>query len=352
MGLGSLGGESPQIFGVSGGSGTEAAPGLLNEARDQLTPSPEGMPALSNQLAQLLAGYGGNLLTQGSFESWSSGTSSDPDGWVSSGAGVSVAQNVTSGQIQDGSASCNLVAALNTITRLSQTISISATKNTRLRSKQVVFSAQVLASSASRVSLEIDDGVQVVTGLQHTGSGVFETLTVTVTLNSAATQIKCSLLISSGASITATIDAAKLEEGSTATSFVQNPNDSFIQPRSLLDTNADTTVSATTVDMGSVSIANVILNGNQSVIATLNLTWQNNGAGNRNSFAIFRGSNQVGIGVNFVNPSASQDYPANIAVIDPKPAAGNYTYKSTWSTGGGTLSSSSKALSIAIIPSA
>ena len=356
MTLGRFGGTAPKILRTPAG-GSVAQGDLLDQARQRLIPSPEGMPALSQQLAQYLAGFGINLLINGGVESFSAGTTSAPDGWTLSGAGATIARNTTSGQIQEGLASCNVTAALNTVTRLSQTISVSATQNTRLRGRDVVLSARVLASTAARVSVELDDGVATaITSLAHTGSGLFETLAVTITLDAAATQVKVSLLISSGASMTATIDAIKLEEGATATAFTPNANDTFVQPRVLSAGNAVTTSSTTLVDIGSgLQVANVILNGNQTVLLIVTLDASNNTANTTHFYQFLRDSTQIGATdmAQFFH-TASDARGATFAFLDVKPAAGNYTYKLQWrlSSGATVGTISNRVLAVAVIPSA
>ena len=298
MTLGRFGGRGPMPRGTSAFTGAAASESevddLLSSSRAQLIPSPEGMPALSPQLAQALATYGVNLLVNGSAESWSAGTSSAPDGWTLTGAGAAVARNTTSGQIQDGQASCNVTAALNTATDLAQSIAISATQNTRLRGREVTFSARVRATVADRVFLRVDDGVLTKDSRFHVGDSAFETLAVTITVDSAATKIEASLEISSGASITATMDAAKLEDGAQATSWAPNARDVFVQPRSVTVLNSSTTTTSTTaVVMASMSIANVIVDGTQSVYVYWHGNLSHSNAGETIAVQLYRNTTEI-----------------------------------------------------------
>jgi hypothetical protein len=353
MALGTFGGSAPLTLPTGGGGGASTDE-LMGQALDRLTPSPQGQPALSQQLAQLLAGYGNNFLVNGSCESWSAGTSSAPDGWTLSGAGATIARNTTSGQVQEGLASCSVTAALNTVTRLSQTITVSATQNTRLRGRQVALSARVLVSTASRVSLELDDGVLVTTSaLQHTGSGSFETLAVTITVDSAATQIKGSLLISSGASITAIWDAAKLEEGATATAFAPNARDAFIQPRRATAAGLTTISNATPQDLDSMSFSNVILDGSQSVLCLFSTEHKDAVNTRLVTFRIVRDSTALSLIDDYASV-ANQLFAVTLSAIDIKPAAGNYTYKVQWANDGISTHTcgSDRYFAIVVVPSA
>lgn len=348
--LGHFGGSAPPALRHPGGGGA-SSDGLMEVARDHLIPSPEGMPALSQQLAQYFAGFGNNRLRNGSYESWSLGVTAAPDGWTLSGAGATVARNTTANQIQDGLASCNVTAALNTVTRLSQTLTISTTQNTRLRGQQVVLAKRVLVSTAARVSVELDDGVAAATtSLQHTGSGAFETLAVTITVDSAATQIKCSLLISSGASITATMDAAKLEEGATATAFTLNLGDLLLTPRYVSATGNTTTTSADTA-LDSMSIANVIVDGQQSVLLLFSCLTGNNTLAAANSFSLKRGSTSLQPSGKIIAHTINVSEDSTMVSQDVNPAAGNYTYSVNWGvTAGSTGSTDSRALALAVVP--
>ena len=162
-----------------------------------------------------------NFLTAGGFESWSAGTSAVPDFWTLTGAGSSAARNATNVKGL-GIYAADFTAALNTATDLAQSITVSATQNATLRSKAVTFTCQVKAGAASRVSLKIDDGVGTTSSSNHTGGATYELLSVTRTLNASATKCECSIEVSSGASITVTVDDAMLVLADTPTSFALN----------------------------------------------------------------------------------------------------------------------------------
>ena len=242
MSLGTFGGSAPPAVRVSAGG---SAPGgdLLQESLDLQSPSPQGMPATTPQFFLPAANYGINLIKNGDFESWSGGTAVVPDAWAI--AGGTVAKETT--DIQRGGAACDVTATLNTVCDLSQTLTISATQNAQLRGRTVTFSARVLCATASRVRLLIEDGVVSATyfSAYHTGSGVYEDLFVTVTLSATATQLYVSLEISSGAVITATIDAAMVVEGATSVAFSMNPSDQHLRI-----SNMQSTAPANATDQG------------------------------------------------------------------------------------------------------
>ena len=226
MNLGRFGGRSKETK-YRYGAGRTSAGGepFASSARAQLVPSPEGVPALPEQLYLSSGTYAPNTIRNGSFESWSNGTSSVPDGWTLTGAGATVARNTT--DVQRDLASVDITAALNTATDLAQSLTISASQNTHLRGRFVTFSCQVKASVVSRVFLRIDDGVDTVDSEYHTGGGAFEELTVTKKIDGSATKIETSIEISSGASITATADAAMLVEGETPVGFARHIDDTL-----------------------------------------------------------------------------------------------------------------------------
>lgn len=335
MTLGNFGGAGARFTGLVGGGGSASAGDLLEEARQALTPSPEGMPLLSHQVASLAANYAENLALNGSFESWSNGTTSAPDAWTLTGAGATIARSTSTPR--HSKAEVVLTAALNTATDLAQIITISATENVQLRGQLVTFSVPVKASTASRVFVRLDDGVLTKDSRFHVGDGAYELLPVSMVLDAAATKLEYSIEISSGASIAATFDAAKLELGATPTIFIPNIRDPFLQPR-YTSAPGDTTITgagstAYTV-MDSMTLANVVVDGTQSVLVFWLGLDKVDTADDTLQVAAFRGTTQLGIqaqekfggDANDVNRFTTH----NIAFLDIKPAAGVYSYTIQW----------------------
>jgi hypothetical protein len=92
--------------------------------------------------------------------------------------------------------------------------------------KTVSLSARIKTSTANKINIRINDGVGETISTNHTGSGNFETLTVTHTVSSSATR----LLISVGFHVTSLVvstfyaDSAMLIENPASTDFVaENP---------------------------------------------------------------------------------------------------------------------------------
>mgnify|MGYP001614100395 CR=1 FL=1 len=339
--LGRFGGSATPALRIAAGGG-EAGGGFLDErsqaALDAQLSSPWGMPASSFQLAFLLAAFG-NLLRNSSVESWSSGVTSAPDGWTLTGAGATIARNTTN--VEDRLASVDVTAALNTATDLAQSLTISGTQNTRLRGREVTFSCRVKVSTADRVFLRVDDGVLTKDSRYHVGDGNFEGLSVTLTVDAAATKIECSLEISSGASITATFDAAKLEEGGQATAYFANPIDLLLLPRYTSLTNQVSLAASSPLaysDMTSTSLANIIVDGTQSVLLLfMGEIGFTAGTGTQNTyFGLKRGSTVIrdDFSVSIPKNVAANDHGWTLPFmhLDRKPAAGVYTYQMTWAT--------------------
>jgi len=352
MSLGTFGGSEPTVAGVSGGTGGAPIPDLLQAGRDALSDSLEGNPTASEELARELAGYGANLILNGSFESWSSGTTSAPDGWTLTGAGATVARETT--DVQQGLAAIDVSAALNTATDLGQSITISDTQNTRLRGRRVTLSCRALSATAARVFLRLDDGVSTQDSLFHSGDSAYQTLVVNLTIDSAATKIEASLEISSGAAMTATFDAAKLEEGGQATAWSPNASDAFLVPRVVTAAGATSVTGTTFADVGSMSIANVIVDGTQTVLIGFTVRAKSDVA-DESGWQIVRGSTVIGQESVIRHDTVNVDYGTSLLRVDNKPAAGVYTYKAQFRAtdqAGMTVTATDRELEVIILKSA
>lgn len=165
--------------------------------------------------------WGANLISNGSVESWSGGTGVAPDKWTLTGSGASVAQN-TSDVKGEGQYSCNVTNGASNAADLGNSLSVSSTVNAHLRGATVSASVQVKVSTASRVTIKVDDGVDTTSSSAHTGGGTYEQLTVTHTMNASATKLELSVEISSGGAITATFDNAMLTISEAPTNFALN----------------------------------------------------------------------------------------------------------------------------------
>lgn len=168
-----------------------------------------------------------NLLRNGSFESWSAGTSSTPDAWVnaSTGGGTAVKETTT---VKIGSASYKTVNADGGYVAIYQTVheekGISYFKN-----RTVTLGCWVYAGIANRVRLRLEDGPNNVYSPFHSGAGTWELLTVTHTVGTSATVVSVYIEITTGTPVTAYFDGAILVEGSLISAFVQHPNDKHMK---------------------------------------------------------------------------------------------------------------------------
>lgn len=338
--------------------GPESGQSLADWITEKATPSLAGggLPATPQAMDLPEANYGQQLFKNGSFESWSSGTTSAPDGYTLTGAGATIARNTTN--VQHGLASVDVSAALNTATDLAQSLTISSTQNTFLRGAVVRASVYVRVGSADRAFLRIDDGVGTTDSIfEIVGDSTFRRLTVTRRLSSSATKLEVSCEIASGAALTATFDALIISLGEAIVNFSPHPSDPFFQPRKLRDQNTKTTTSTAVEDITGMSIANVILDGNQSVCVGYSIrTAKVNVAGESLGVQVARGDNTTIEGTEWSRDfaDATDEETANGFGIDNKPAAGNYTYKLRWNITGASTTGSGGAFDmyLFVIPAA
>ena len=160
-----------------------------------------------------------NLLANGDFESWSAGTSSAPDFYLTSGAGATVAKETTI--IKQGLASVKLTCAVTTDTsiRPANTVYTKIIDN-----RTVTLGAWVYATLASRAKLVLHDGTTTTSSDFHTGGSSWEWLTVTATIKASPTVMYIyPLFIASGAVTSAYADGAMLVEGSSCPAFSPKP---------------------------------------------------------------------------------------------------------------------------------
>ena len=149
-----------------------------------------------------------NLIADfGNFESWSSGTTSFPDGWKGQGTAGSVAREST--EIKFGNYSMKIISGA------SSTYAGEYLLDYRLLSKYqgktMTFGCWVKCSSASKARIYIDSGSKTYSSY-HSGSGSWEFLTVTVQISTTATYIKFGCVVTS-ATVTAYFDTSMVCEG-------------------------------------------------------------------------------------------------------------------------------------------
>jgi hypothetical protein len=127
-----------------------------------------------------------NFLLNWLFNDWANGASSAPDDWTLSGAGASIAQEATiikkgtySAKLTRGGADCYLS------NNARGSVSVIP-----LRDQNVTFGKWVYATVANRARLRISDGISADVSSYHTGGSSWEFLTVTRTIDSAATKVE------------------------------------------------------------------------------------------------------------------------------------------------------------------
>lgn len=168
-----------------------------------------------------------NLLKGGSFESWSAGAAgAAPDGWT---AGIPANCNREATIIRIGEYSVKLTKT-NGNWYLYQTpvTPIDADTNTYWRGRTVTLGCWVYCDTASTARLRIYDAIGATASSDHTGGSSWEWLTVTRTIDAAATYIQAILDIVTN-NTDAYFDGAVLVEGTICPPFAPHPNDQHLK---------------------------------------------------------------------------------------------------------------------------
>lgn len=156
-----------------------------------------------------------NFTANGDLEAWSAGTAVAPDSWTLTGTNAKTARNGTN--FKHGTYAADVVRVGNDA-YLSQVVSTLKPPAAWWRSKTVTLAAWVRATVASRARLVINDGVGTSASSYHTGGSAFEHLTVTRTLDAAASTVELRLQVDTG-DTTAQFDAVTFTFGSYTTDF-------------------------------------------------------------------------------------------------------------------------------------
>ena len=139
-------------------------------------------------------------LRNGTFHLWPNGTSSAPGGWSLTGSGASVARSTNSYQ---GLYSASLTNGAGNMARLEQDI----TQLELYAGQTVSFRVKVYTTTASRVRLNVSDGVSTFSSSYHNGASDNERdsfLEINdVELSNALTELSVRLTIETGGAITA-----------------------------------------------------------------------------------------------------------------------------------------------------
>jgi hypothetical protein len=178
------------------------------------------LPAASGSVAADGSVNPTNILRNGDFESWLAGTAVAPDDWAIGGASASVAQGATTPDPKLGTYYAELTRAgtdciLFQIAETDRGIAY-------WQGRKVTFGCWVYATVAGRACLSVGDGVGTTTSSFHTGGSTWEFLTVTHTVDVAATYVYPTLNIVNG-DTTVGFDGATLVEGASAFAFSPKP---------------------------------------------------------------------------------------------------------------------------------
>jgi hypothetical protein len=159
---------------------------------------------------------GVSFARNGNLETWLAGTAVAPTNWTLTGSGATVARDGTNFKIG------TFAAALTRVGNdcyLAQNAVTSFGPAAWWQNRQVTFGAWVRATAGSRARLHIHDGVGSSASEYHTGTGLWEWITVTRTIDNAATQVEIRLAVDTG-NTTVQFDGATLVLGAGIPEFV------------------------------------------------------------------------------------------------------------------------------------
>ena len=162
-----------------------------------------------------------NLLDPyGGMDNWSKGAAAAPDGWASFGAGITVAQQADTVRFGEYSVAVTRAAADVYIRQdYIPAGGIDANTNTYWQGRKVTAGCWVYATVAARAGIRIFDGVGSATSSLHPGDSAWHFLTVTLTLDAAASKLGVDLLLVTDAT-TAYFDGAILVEGTICPTYM------------------------------------------------------------------------------------------------------------------------------------
>lgn len=156
-----------------------------------------------------------NQVLNGSFETWTAGTSTAPDNWTLSGTGAAIAR---ASDGQDGSYSAQITAG-SAVSKLEQQpySTISSTVNQHVRGSFFTLIARTKTSTSNACRIQLDDGVNPATSsLYAFGSGNWSFLSVTIApaVDATSTTLAARLLNdATDSSTTCRYDSVMLVEG-------------------------------------------------------------------------------------------------------------------------------------------
>lgn len=161
----------------------------LYDSSKPVTSSLLSSAELRNNWDALQRALGGvNLLADPRPLIWAAGDSAAPAHYSLSGTGATIARETGASNIKYGPMSAKLIAGAGLLTFQQQILPAAAFKNA-LRGFDVSGGKWIKCSSAASARYGIYDGVGTTYSAYHTGGGAYEWLSVTRTLDVAATQI-------------------------------------------------------------------------------------------------------------------------------------------------------------------
>ena len=152
-----------------------------------------------------------NLIQNGPMESWAKGTAVAPDNWTLIGAGAAAAREATI--VKMGSYSARLKAGAGANAYLRQLVPW----HVYWRGRELTLGAWGWADDVNRCGVAIWDGVGTSYSTAHTGGSTWEWLTVTRTIDAAATTLLIALYDYNGTADYVYFDGATLVERSGVT---------------------------------------------------------------------------------------------------------------------------------------
>jgi hypothetical protein len=149
-------------------------------------------------------------------------TGSSPDNWTVEGGGTE-AQETT--DVQMGANSYSITSdADGSASRQTIFATVGASENTYVRGKTFTLTARVNTSTVDNARIQVDDGLGTSTSIYHTGTTGWETLSVSHTVNAAATKLDVVLLVD-GNAVEAFFDVVRLNCGGVSWEFTNHRSD-------------------------------------------------------------------------------------------------------------------------------
>lgn len=273
-----------------------------------------------------------NLIKNGSFESWSEGTNTAPDGWTLTGTGATITKE--SAVIKHGTYS----AKLNT-DGVNEAVITKSIFNNAYKGRKMTFGCWVNASIANRARLALYDtdgaNIERAYSSYHPGGSAFEFLVVTKTIQPDATDIKVEIRLESGVSTNVYVDGAMCVEGALIPSFTPHPADNNIIAQKNVLTNENTT-SLSFVDLTTPQAVSIHLPETMDVLVSFGAAISSSAGNIAATMGIFRDGVDQGYSA---QGGASATQSCFSAYIDRDVPPGTREYRAKFIVNGATIGS-------------